>query len=91
MTKSHSLKILPGYFEDVLSGKKRFEVRKNDRNFEAGDIVNLREWIGDCYSGAFETFTITYVLNIGWCAPGYVVFGIEPLDDIWTDDIYRDE
>lgn len=30
----HELKILPEYFEAVVSGDKRFEIRKNDRNYE---------------------------------------------------------
>lgn len=30
----HELKILPEYFEAVVSGNKRFEIRKNDRNYK---------------------------------------------------------
>jgi len=29
----HELKIAPIYFEAVISGKKAFEVRKDDRNY----------------------------------------------------------
>lgn len=32
--KIHELKILPKYYEKVLSGEKRFELRKDDRNFK---------------------------------------------------------
>jgi ASC-1-like (ASCH) protein len=42
----HELKILPEYFEAVRSGEKRFELRKNDRNFKVGDWVGLREFNG---------------------------------------------
>ena len=41
----HELKIYPKYFEDVISGKKTFEVRKNDRKFNIGDILILRNGI----------------------------------------------
>ncbi len=40
----HELKTWPEYFEPVFTGKKTFEVRKNDRNFKEGDSLFLREW-----------------------------------------------
>ena len=40
--KEHALKILPEYFEDVVIGKKTFELRKNDRGFALGDILTLK-------------------------------------------------
>lgn len=40
----HSLKTLPVYFAAVLRGDKTFEVRKNDRNFQTGDTLVLREY-----------------------------------------------
>ena len=39
----HELKILPEYFVAVAKGLKTFEIRKNDRNFEVGDILILNE------------------------------------------------
>lgn len=39
----HELKILPEYFEAVVSGNKRFEIRKDDRNYKKGDILRLNE------------------------------------------------
>lgn len=40
----HDLKIWPQYFCRVQDGSKTFEVRKNDRGFQPGDTVVLREW-----------------------------------------------
>lgn len=37
----HELKILPEYFEAVTSGRKQFEIRKNDRDFKVGDQLIL--------------------------------------------------
>ena len=42
----HEMKILPQYYEDVSSGIKTFELRKDDRNVQAGDILLLKEWRG---------------------------------------------
>lgn len=41
---NHDLKIWPQYYCRVADGSKTFEVRKNDRGFQTGDEVVLREW-----------------------------------------------
>jgi len=43
----HELKILPQYYCRVADGSKTFEVRKNDRGFQPGDLVLLREFDPD--------------------------------------------
>jgi hypothetical protein len=40
----HKLKTWPPFFKDVLLRKKRFELRKNDRDFRVGDEVILVEY-----------------------------------------------
>lgn len=40
----HELKIEPPYFQAVIDGRKTFEIRKNDRGYNAGDTVLLREY-----------------------------------------------
>ena len=77
---THMLKILPRYFEAVLSGDKTFEIRDNsDREFQTGDLVVLREM--DITKSVFQ-FTgrsvekqITYVTNFAQ-KENYVVFGM---------------
>ena len=64
----------------VVAGEKTFEIRKNDRNFQAGDTVLLvpyhgkkkinEPWIG---------FTISYVTAF-MQKDGWVVFGIKPTE-----------
>lgn len=80
----HRLKTWPCYFEPVLSGLKKFEIRNNtDRGFQKGDVVILAEYDPTSYhstdsSGGYTGRTamgeITYVTNYAQ-APGYVVFG----------------
>ena len=40
----HELKIKPQYYEDIKIGIKTFEIRKNDREFNLGDILILNEY-----------------------------------------------
>lgn len=42
--KTHKLKTLPVYFDAVQRGDKTFEIRKNDRDFQAQDALVLAEW-----------------------------------------------
>lgn len=44
MTSRHILKTTPDWFRAVWSGSKTFEIRLNDRNYQAGDEVLLREF-----------------------------------------------
>lgn len=78
----HELKIYPKYFEAVLDGSKQFEIRKNDRNFNVGDNIFLREWDNIKYSGRTIFAEITYILDdkfIG-LAEDYVALGIKVND-----------
>lgn len=41
----HELKTWPRFFEAVKTGRKTFEVRRDDRGFMPEDTLKLREWI----------------------------------------------
>jgi len=75
---AHELKTWPEPFNAIWNGKKTFEVRKNDRRFEVGDLVVLREYdpsVG-VYSGRQVSAAIGYVLT-GWGLPdGMCVFSL---------------
>ncbi|WP_282798853.1 DUF3850 domain-containing protein [Lactococcus lactis] len=47
--KTHELKLDIKYFNDVESGKKNFEIRKNDRDFKVGDILELKAYENGMY------------------------------------------
>jgi len=76
----HELKTWPKYFQEILDGKKKFELRKNDRNFELEDILYLKEWSPETqlYTGRSVKLKVIYMVKyfIG-LEPGYVIMGIE--------------
>lgn len=82
MVKVHELKIVPEYFRAVKEGKKKFEIRKNDRNFKVGEYIDLREYSGDKgYTGNRLCLKIVYMIESDWfpqgLKDGYCVLGIE--------------
>lgn len=40
----HTIKCQQPYFNEVWLGHKKFELRRNDRNYQLGDLVYLQEW-----------------------------------------------
>jgi hypothetical protein len=86
---NHELKTHPPHFEAVANGSKTFELRLNDRGFEVGHLLRLREYVPGgknaegAYSGRAVTRRIIHMLDSGFPAlrPGYVIMGLEPVDD----------
>lgn len=77
--KTIHIKIAPKYFDDVNSGRKPFECRVNDRDYQVGDTLVMREWLpGVEYTGREIVRRITYVLPGGLFGikKGYCVLGI---------------
>lgn len=44
--KRHELKTKPEHFDKTWKKEKLFEVRKNDRKFQKGDLLVLKEYLG---------------------------------------------
>lgn len=75
----HELKIKEEYYRDVALGRKTFELRKNDRNYQVGDLIKFNDALfvreseksnnKDCWCEEYcpapsETlFVITYILK----------------------------
>jgi hypothetical protein len=92
----HALKCWPVYFEAVRSGLKRFEIRVNDRGFQAGDILTLREWNPTFqeYTGNSLQYRVGYILSLreygdvkGWwwpivrrAIPNLAIISLVPVD-----------
>lgn len=77
--KIHDLKIDPEYFDDVITGEKRFEVRKNDRNYKKGDLLNLQEYDRGKkeYTGRKTLIPVRYILdNQEYLREGFVILGL---------------
>ncbi|MBU2514533.1 DUF3850 domain-containing protein [bacterium] len=68
----HKLKTWPVYYQAVVSGQKRFEARKDDRDFKEGDVLILQEYDpkNQEYTGRQHTVKVDYIL-VG------TAFGIE--------------
>lgn len=74
----HDLKLLPTYYDDVMTGRKNFELRINDRDYKAGDVFILREFKDGKYTGRRYVNVIEYILKD--CPQyglkeGYCIFG----------------
>lgn len=81
----HELKILEPYADAIIQGRKRFDVRRNDRGFNAGDTVRFRvldrDWMQPILSHNLnrKLWRITYVHSGFGLQPDFVVFGIEEI------------
>lgn len=78
----HELKILPEYYDAVRCGDKRFEIRKNDRDYHTGDILRLKEWDGKQYTGEELDAVVRYIyhgIDEYGLAEGYCIMSIDTM------------
>lgn len=61
--KIHQIRLSSKYFDDVCSGKKSFELRKNDRNYKVGDILEMTEFKDGKNTGRTVRVAVTYILE----------------------------
>lgn len=94
MSQIHNLKIEQRYFESVYTNNKTFELRKNDRDYQVNDILFLREFKDNKWTGREVVREITYVLDncldFG-LQDGYCILGIKPVKYIDDDLVEVDK
>ena len=88
----HVIKCWPPFFDEVGYGRKTFELRRDDRDYQVGDSVELREWcpVAKDYTQRWIWFRISYVLRakdaepFGLLQPDACVLGIKlPANHTW--------
>jgi len=85
--KIHELKCWPEYFLPIERGKKRFEIRNDDRGFDVGDVLHLRCWSPSLkdYTGAELLVEVLYVWRsdgpiAGWKGEKFAIMSIAKLE-----------
>lgn len=81
--KVHDLKCWPEPFQAIVDARKRHEFRRDDRAFEVGDLLLLREWNPDRadYTGRMLMVQALYISRgPEFDLPaGYAVISIQPI------------
>lgn len=85
----HELKALSAYFHPIADGTKTFEVRRDDRGFQKGDVLWLREFVPHArspreqWTGNSVFVVVDWILTGGQLGiePGYVVMSISLISD----------
>jgi hypothetical protein len=77
----HSLKVHVKFWDSLVDGTKRFDLRRNDRRFKLGDELQLRRYdpVSVGYTGEERLALITYILHPEDCPGlerGFVILGL---------------
>ena len=79
--KIHQIRLASKYFDDVCSGKKSFELQKNDRGFKVGDILEMTEFKDGRATGRMVRVIVTYFLDgFTGIEDGYCILATAPID-----------
>ncbi len=66
--KTITKKIDTVWFEAILAGKKKYELRLADFDIDEGDLLRLEEWVGEGadrkFSGRFIEKKVTYLVKL---------------------------
>lgn len=61
--KVHHIKLGASFFGEVERGEKTFELRKNDRDYKKGDILEMMEFKDGKNTGRMVRVLVTYILT----------------------------
>lgn len=79
--KLHVLKIEDIYYQEVRKERKKAELRKDDREYQVGDLIHFTDTSGDEFQDGFNLYSITHILpcrNLFESKVDYVVISITP-------------
>lgn len=76
----HQLKIQKEYYEAIYTEKKKFEIRRDDRPYEAGDYLLLQMYENDFFKGEEMLCKVDYIYRGDLCKDGYCIMSIRKLD-----------
>lgn len=75
--KTHYLKLATTYYNDIITRKKMFELRKNDRNYRVGDVLEMHEFASGKATGNAIRCVVKYMLeDYEGLQEGYCILGI---------------
>lgn len=84
--KVHQIRLASMYFDDAVSGKKPFELRKNDRDYKEGDILEMMEFKDGKNTGRSVRVLVTYLLKeYAGLEDGYCIMGIKVISVMGID------
>jgi len=76
--KVHQIRLGAQFFDDVLEGRKKFELRKNDRGYKVGDILEMMEFKDGRNTGRTVKVNVVYMLeDFTGLEDGYCIMGTE--------------
>lgn len=99
----HEVKCRDSFFNELIAGTKSFEVRRNDRDYNPGDVLAVNETVSECippapegsvfrYTGRCCLLKVTYILDDPeYCKEGYVIMGLRPMKMEQTDPFDHEE
>lgn len=75
--KVHDVKLGTTFFDDVKTGRKTFELRKNDRGYKEGDTIVMHEYNDGTTTGRTIEKKIVYMLeDFTGLEDGYCILGL---------------
>lgn len=84
--KVHVVKCVSPFFEEVWSERKPFEIRKDDRDYQTGDVIVLRHW--DPGPRGYNRKSLALIYRVGFVLrdypairKGYCAFGLLEVSD----------
>jgi ParB family chromosome partitioning protein len=80
MRKIHLIKCYDVFFNDLLN-VKMFELRKDDRNYQVGDVLEISEYVPNVYlTGRVKYAIVTYKLScFAGLEQGYCILGLRKM------------